>query len=61
MTNFERIKGMSVEELAEILIEYDLDYECWKRVMGIAKLFREGDKNSAIKAQIEWLESEAEE
>lgn len=30
MTNYERIKSMSVEELAEILVEYDGDYGTYR-------------------------------
>jgi hypothetical protein len=58
MTNFERIKGMSVEELAEMLLEFDYEYSVYI-VMG--QWYNEWEKEDAIKAQIEWLESEVEE
>ena len=52
MTNFERIKAMSIEELAELLLEYDFD--CW-RVIGVVRAYPEYQKSEAIKAQIEWF------
>lgn len=58
MTHYERITSMSIEELAELLLDYDCDFDCW-RVMGIAKSYPEDQKAEALKAQIKWLESEA--
>lgn len=54
MTNFERIKGMILEKLAELLVFYDgcywyekvTDTCCW------------ASKEKAVKAVKEWLESE---
>lgn len=57
MTHFERIKAMSIEELAELLLDYDLDFDCW-RVMGVARAYPEYQKDEALKAQVKWLESE---
>lgn len=58
MTHYERITSMSIEELAELLLDYDCDFDCW-RVMGIAKPYPEDQKAEALKAQIKWLKSEA--
>lgn len=57
MTQFERIKSMNIKELAELLLEYDCEFDCW-RPMGATKPYPECQKTEAIKAQIEWLESE---
>ena len=57
MTHYERITSMSIEELAELLLDYDCDFDCW-RVMGIARAYPEDQKAEALKAQIKWLESE---
>lgn len=57
MTHYERITSMNIEELAELLLDYDCDYDCW-RVMGIAKPYPEYQRAEALKAQIKWLESE---
>ena len=57
MTNFERIKGMSVEELARQNVrfsEYDYYY-----LTSDGKIHYE--ESEAIKHEVEWLESEAEE
>ena len=62
MTKFERIKGMSVEEVAEILVQYDEEYGIYT-IYGSDEWF--GDDRytyeEVIKKQIEFLESEAEE
>lgn len=58
MTNFERIKAMSIKELAELLLDYDCDFDRWI-VMGIARSYPEDQKAEALRAQIKWLESEA--
>lgn len=62
MTNFERIKGMSVEEVAEILVQYDDEYGCYY-IYGVDERFDDGryTYEEVIKRQIEFLESEAEE
>ncbi len=56
MTNFERIKGMSVEELAEFLLEWDWEFEFW--ITSDGKTFLENEKEFAILYEIKWLESE---
>lgn len=62
MTEFERIKGMSVEELAQMLVQYDEEYGIYT-IYGSDEWF--GDDRytygEVIKRQIEVLESEAEE
>ena len=60
MTNFERIKGMSVEEIAKLIIQYDLDSDYWVPV-GVEESFFGYEYEKALKAQIAWLEAEAEE
>jgi hypothetical protein len=52
MTNFERIKGMSVEELAEILVQYDGEYEEYL-VYGADTCCDSREK--AVESQIRWL------
>ena len=54
MTNYERIKAMSIEELAHILIEYRDDWGDYWTSDG-ERYFEEED---AVQGQIEWLESE---
>lgn len=58
MTNFERIRAMSIDELAELLLDYDCDFDCW-RAMGVVEAYHPDQKSKAIKAQIEWLNKEA--
>lgn len=59
MTNYEKIKGMSVEELAESRIDridiyYKSDTQMWTGdFSGIAE-----SKEEALKLEKEWLESE---
>lgn len=56
MTNFECIKAMSVEELAPLLIQYRED---WDDFETHNEIYDEYDE--ALKAEIQWLESEVEE
>lgn len=56
MTNFERIKGMSVEEFAEILVQYDSEYGEYL-VYGADTCCDSREK--AVKSQIRWLLREA--
>lgn len=56
MTNFERIKRMSVEELAEFLLEWDCEFTFW--ITSDGETFLENEKESAILHEIKWLESE---
>lgn len=62
MTNFDRIKGMSVEELAQLLVQYDEEYGIYT-IYGSDEWFRDDryTYESVIKRQIEVLESEADE
>lgn len=55
MTNFERIKAMSVEELAEFL-ESAIDEECWC----CAYKHKHCHNIDCKTGYIEWLESEVE-
>jgi hypothetical protein len=57
MTNLDRIKAMSVEEFAKILVFYDGGYGNYS---GHNIGFFGDNEQAAIKAQIEWLESEVE-
>ena len=59
MTNFEKIRAMSVEEMAEMfIVEYDEDYYCL-RLPDRDRNYQ--TKERAIKAGIDWLNSPAEE
>ena len=54
-TNYERIKNMTIEEMAEMLIKYDTN-DYWFIADGVEI---KGMKN-AIKKEIEWLKKEVE-
>ena len=54
MTHFERIKNMSIEQLAEILVYYDGGYG----VFSGHKIDSFNTEKTAIDAQIKLLESE---
>lgn len=62
MTNFERIKGMSVKELAEFLLVFDGEMDKYNYIIASDNEFALYDgcdnKEKAIRKQIEWLESE---
>lgn len=62
MTNFERIKAMSIEEVAKLLVQYEDGYGCYY-IYGVDEPFCDGryTYEEVIKKQIEFLESEAEE
>ena len=53
MTNFERIKDMSVAEMAELLLEEDREDGCYIIDGGITY-----SKEKAIEDAKQWLESE---
>lgn len=55
MTNFERIKGMSVEELAEFLLEKNLKNTTEDTCKSADCMFRHKSCKDCFK---EWLESE---
>ena len=55
MTNYERIKSMSIEEMAEMLA-WEVDcYECPAAINGCSS-----DFNKCAEQQKKWLESEVE-
>ena len=56
MTNFERIKAMSVEKMAELLVSYETDMDCYFIYGGKGRRFYDWD--NAVSAQIEYLERE---
>lgn len=56
MTNYEKIKGMSVEELAEFLLVWEYVDEIW--IASDGSEFDSFDKETAISHEIKWLESE---
>ena len=62
MTNFERIKGMNVEELAEFLLIFDGERNKYNYVIASDSefaLYNSCDsKEEAISKQLKWLESE---
>lgn len=59
MTNYDRIRAMSVEEMAELLTRYDVDSnECFS-VDG--KWFSGYEEDKAIAASVAYLKSEAKE
>jgi hypothetical protein len=61
MTNFERIKGMSVEELAENAVTcVHISIGC-KYYMSLLNTIVHDTKETAIEYNKKWLESEAEE
>ena len=67
LTNFERIKSMSVDELAEFIENEDNLYKfCNKKYCdvyaedGSCKAIKAGEKGYCVKAAKNWLESEAE-
>ena len=55
MTNFERIKAMSVKEMAQLFV-YCNDFHSFDTSNGTYDRFDE-----ALKAEIEWLKSEVKE
>ena len=57
MTNFERIKAMSVEEMAFLVLDFDREYAEYILSDGTATC----SEKEAIEDAIKWLESEVEE
>ena len=55
MTNFEKIKAMSVEKFAEILVQYDSEYGEYL-VYGADTCC--DSRSDAVKSQIEWLQKD---
>lgn len=67
LTNFERVKSMSVDELAEFIENEDLLFAyCNPKYCegyekdGSCKAIKVGEKSCCVKAAKNWLESEAE-
>lgn len=58
-TQFDRIKAMSIEEMAELLVVYETNMDCYYIYGGNGRRFY--DEASAISAQIQYLESEVSE
>lgn len=62
MTNYEKIKGMNVEELAEFLLVFDGETDRYNYVIASDNEFVLYDscdnKEEAIRKQKEWLERE---
>jgi hypothetical protein len=58
MTNFEKIKNMSIEDMAKICLDYDDAYGVYRTMSG--ESFEIEEKEQAIQENIRWLESEAE-
>ncbi len=60
MKNIDRIKNMSTKELAELLIEYNEDYDAF--ITSDCESFYGYDEeetyNKALEHEIEWLNSE---
>ena len=56
MTNADRIRAMSDEELAELLIQYDSELGCYYSNIG-----RHYDYESAKEVEIEWLKQPVQE
>ena len=56
MTNYDRIRNMSVKEIAEQLIEYRDDWDDYCTHVGCFIKYED-----ALEKEIEWLESEVEE
>ena len=58
-THFDRIKAMSVEEMAELLVSYEADMDCYFIYGGKGRKFY--NRDNAISAEIQYLESEVQE
>ena len=59
-TNYDRIRNMSVEEMAEFLLDTRYDYEYTDYVTGSDKRFPTYAYEKALAEEIKWLESEVE-
>ena len=57
MTNFEKIKNMSIEDVAKICLNYNDAYGVNITMSG--ESFEIDEKEQAIQENIRWLESEA--
>ena len=63
MTRVERIRNMTVEEIAKIILHYALadDYFCKSDCEWAKSIDSEYDENECLKCCVRWLESEVEE
>ena len=57
-TNYDRIRNMSGEELAEFLLDTRYDYEYNEYVTGSGERFADYNYEKALAEEIKWLESE---
>lgn len=57
MTNYDRIKQMSIEEMAEFNVIHDAEYNMYLSLNG----FLYGEKEVVIQKNIEWLLKEVSE
>ena len=57
-TNYDRIRNMSVEELAKFLLDVRWDYEYSEYVTGSGERFADYHFEKALAEEIKWLESE---
>ena len=53
MTNYDQIRNMSVEDMAEFLMRWDEDWEEW--VVSDGTKFNDGDYDKALAHEIKWL------
>ena len=60
MTNYDRIRNMSVEEMANFLLDIGFDYEYGDYVTGSNERYADYDYEKALAEEIKWLESEVE-
>ena len=60
VSNYERIKNMTIEEMAEDRIIIESNYDGYCSYYGRDFKGEVGSKENAIKKEIEWLNSEVE-
>ena len=58
-TNYDRIRNMSVEEMAEFLLDISYDNEYMDWVTSNGELFADYHYKKALAEEIKWLECEA--
>ena len=57
-TNYDRIRNMSVEELADFLLDVRWDYEYGDYITGSGERFADYNYEKALAEEIKWLEAE---
>jgi len=57
MTNYDQIRDMSVEDMAQFLLRWDEDWEEW--IVSDGKKFNDCDYDKALAYEINWLRKEA--